>query len=104
MRIDVLNMMVVLTLRYLYSEKVVGKKLLYTSNRHIPVRGIFDLLTLQTPLNINLGTRNLRSAENFGGPTYSTNLVFLGAPGANRQGRGQKGSHQLLKVTPFYSK
>ena len=61
MRIDVLNNMVVLVLRYLHSvNKLFAKKLLYT--------GIYrncELFTFgpSNPLNINLGSRTFHRAD-----------------------------------------
>ena len=90
MRIDELNTMVVLVFAlYLFCKKSLAKKL------RIPayaVQRICEFLTPQIPLNINLGVQNLHRAENSWSPIYPPNVVFLSAPGANRQGGG--GSYQ----------
>ena len=83
MRIDVLNTMVVLVLRYIYYVESYWQKLRMSA---LPVRRIFSILTPQNPLNLNLGARNLHRAENSKGPNNPPNLVFLGAPRANCQG------------------
>ena len=78
--------MVVLGLRYFSSVKSYWRKINVLT---IPVYtdiANFYLLTTPKPLNINLGARNLYRADNFGGPTYPLNFVFLVVPVANCQG------------------
>ena len=70
MRIDVLNTMMVLLLRYLYSVKSHWQEnCCIRARRHIPVQRICALLTPQSALNINLGKRNFHRAENSGVPS-----------------------------------
>ena len=85
MRIDVLNTMVVLVLRHLYSEKVIGQQLC-----HVSIPDSANFLTsdpLKPPKNLPMDTKFAQDRELWG-PTYPPNLVFLGAPGTNRQGVG----------------
>ena len=48
MRIDVLNAMVVLLFRYLYSLTIISKELLY-AGIYVLVQRIFEVLTPQNP-------------------------------------------------------
>ena len=48
---------------------------------------IFTFFYLQILLNIDLKSKNLQEGETFKGPTYPSNLAFLGAIEAKRQGR-----------------
>ena len=87
MRINVLNTTVVLVDHDGWSRSFC-KKLLVKNCRMsvLPVRRNIYLLAPQKSLNISIRARNLHRTENFQGPTYQPNFVFLGAPGPIARG------------------
>ena len=87
MCISVLNKMVVVVLRYFDSVRSFWPK------THASIPGVTNFWPSDplpppppTKLSINLDATNFHRTENSRGSIYSPNLVFLGAPGANRQG------------------
>ena len=95
MRIDVLNTMVVLVLRYRFSVKSYSTKNCRMSA--LPVRRIFYLLATQTPLNLDLEAPNLHRAEKLVGFHLPTKL------GVSRCPRGQSPGGGVVSAPPLSS-